>query len=250
MLNFLCMMQFLCVDPLIVDSSHFSEAIESAGLKQENDYSELEKKVFQQALEIERWQIWIQNGPAQEHFCIQAIECQNPLTFFMAFKHQVEDQNRYALWLHHLFQTFFGAEYSFFQPTLKIEQVLHLPIDQHMSKEYDFCYMLPLLSHKIDDHKEYCRAAMNEKREPTIKACQAFGMIEMTKWIQQSNDRNYVLYYQKMRQPIETSRQAFLALKDQPKALQATQTLREQTGLTFEELSPEIRCLSLFDKVQ
>ena len=49
--------------------------------------------------------------------------------------------------------------------------------------------------------------------------------------------RSYVLYYQKMTQPIEAGKAVFLKLKDNPKALQATQTLRQQTGLSYERLS-------------
>ena len=64
----------------------------------------------------------------------------------------------------------------------------------------------------------------------------------MKKWIQ---DGKYVLYYQKMSISPEEAREAFLTLKDNPKALQATQVLREQTGLNFEELCPKVRCISL-----
>jgi hypothetical protein len=163
-----------------------------------------------------------------------------------SFKEAIK-QNPFAGWLNEVFQRHLSPEYSLLNSMLKVDQVLHLSIDPaHPSQGFDLCYLLPLLPHKVDAHLEYCRAAMNEKKEPTIAACKSFGMVDLKKWIQVSPLRSYVLYYQKMAEPIDQDKEDFLALKDDPKALQATQTLRDQTGLTFEELSPLSSSISLF----
>lgn len=247
MIPLLSMVQFLCMDPIMADPLAFIETIEAGSLQNQLNYSESDKRDFQQALGVDCWQIWIQEGPRNEHFCIHYIECRSPSELTNAFKNQLVCENPYALWLQAVFQTYLPFEYSLTQPEIKVGEVLDLPIDpSYSSRGYDFCYLLPLLPGKLEDHKEYCRLAMNEKREATIAACKAFGMIHLKKWIQESTDKQYVLYYQKMREPAEEARQAFLALKDQPKALQATQTLREQTGVSFEELSPKVTCVTLF----
>lgn len=242
------MMQLLCVEPLIAEPSTLIEQLELSHPQQQHFYSELDKIEFQQKLGLNCWQLWIQEGPGDQYFCIQYLECQNPIQLSEVFKNEWRNQNGYALWLNHLFQTYFSCYSHLMNLSLKIEQVLDLPIHSHPIEGYDFCYMLPLLPQKLEEHKEYCRLAMSDKKESTIAACKAFGMIHLQKWIQETSSQYYVLYYQKMTQPSEKARQAFLALKDNPKALQATQTLREQTGLSFEELSPKVECFTLFPR--
>lgn len=244
------MLQLLCVDPIVEDATVLAQTFEMVCDMQQNEqhaYSESDKADFQRDLEINCWQIWIQKGPGENHYCIQYIECLNPKKLMNAFADQKYHQNRFAAWLYHQFQTFLPSEYSLRKSDLKINHVLHLSIDSHPDqKTVDFCYMLPLLPNQLEAHQAYCHEAMNEKREQTITACKAFGMAEIKKWIQESDDKNYVIYYQKMTQPIDQIREAFLSLKNHPNALKATQSLRDQTGLTFEELMPKVTCLTLF----
>ena len=122
----------------------------------------------------------------------------------------------------------------------QVLKVLELTFIQDNSPFYPFCYALPLLPGKRLEHIEYCRQAMHEKKEQTTKACLAFGMRCLHKWIQEVEGQDFVLYYQEMQAPIEQCRSQFLALKDNEKALQATNTLRKQTGLTFEEFCPRV----------
>ncbi len=103
--------------------------------------------------------------------------------------------------------------------------------------------MLPLLPGKADDHRKYCRLAMHENKEQTTQACRKFGQVQMSKWIQHSAKADYILYDVLLSIPVEEGRKEYLALKDNPKAIAATQTLRSQTGLAFEELSPKVQCL-------
>jgi hypothetical protein len=239
------MLKLLCVDPITANPTDFVNILKSNAIQ--SVYFEKEKIEVKRALELNCWQIWIQEGPGNEHFCIQYIECQNPSELIKAVKEQTIVHNRYTTRLQHIFQTYLAADYSLKQPVFKIEMLLELPIStSHCSQTYHFCYMLPLLPDQLEEHREYCRAAMNENRKLTIAACQAFGMVHLKKWIQISDNRNYVLYYQEMTQPHEKAREAFLTLKNNPKALQATQTLRNHTGLSFEELSPRVTCIDLF----
>ena len=238
--------QLLFADLITTNRAIFIDQLESSPDKKLEAYSEEEKASFQRDLGILCWQLWIQDGPHNEIFCVQYIESQNPATFHNVFKEKIK-QNRFAGWLNGIFQRDLSTEYSLLDSRVKVKKVLDLPIDPtYESQRFDLCYLLPLLSGKVDEHFEYCRAAMNERREPTIAACKAFGMIDLKKWIQESPHRSYVLYYQKMAQPIDQDGDDFFALKDDPKSLEATKTLRDQTGLTFEELSPASFSIFLF----
>lgn len=217
------------VDPIVNDSASFIERLPQL----------LPEKQFLDGLGIKKWQVWIQGGPRQ--FCIQYIESKDPKTVISAFKGNPRTQELNALFLTHLSQNSYWAN-----PSGKINQVLDLVIDPNsQGVSYDLCYMLPLLSGNVEAHKEYCRLAMNEKREQTVAACLAFKMIDLKKWIQETPEGDYVLYRQRMKEPVNVAREAFLALKDNPKALQATLTLREQTGSSFEELFPQLICIEV-----
>lgn len=79
------------------------------------------------------------------------------------------------------------------------EQVLEL--DFYLPEDlpectYPYCFFYPLLPDKVEDHREYCRRAMHENREQTTRACQAFGLVHLSKWIQTFNQCYYVLYTQ------------------------------------------------------
>ena len=247
MIFFSFMNQLLVVDPITAYLSAFVENIESSQFQNPQAYSQSDKGDFQRALGINCWKIGIQEGQNNEHFCIHYIECKKPNEFVTSYRNKVRGQNRFAAWLHQLLQTHLSLEYSLIHPLVKIHKVLDLAINPgDASPGYDFFYMLPLLPHKVEDHKEYCRLAMNEKSEETIASCKAFGMIDLKKRIQESPFQSYVLYFQKMAHPIEHSRQVFLSVKNNTQALQATQTLRDQTGLLFENLCPKVTSLSLF----
>lgn len=124
-------------------------------------------------------------------------------------------------------------------PGILVEKVLEMDFARdHKGHSYPYCYALPLLAGQTEAHREYCRQAMNENREPTEKACRAFGMLSLHKWIQTTQRGAYVLYYQEMASTVEECRKKFLFLKDDEKALFATKVLREQTGCSFAELCP------------
>jgi hypothetical protein len=124
-------------------------------------------------------------------------------------------------------------------PGITVEKVLEMNfVPDHTGPSHPYCYALPLLAGQTEAHREYCRQAMNENREPTEKACRAFGMLSMHKWIQTTENEAYVLYYQEMRDSVDECRKKFLSLENDEKALLATKTLREQTGCSFAELCP------------
>lgn len=193
-----------------------------------------DRDLLHKRLHVESWQQWIQ----EEKLCIHCIHYEDPNKFFISFQNLLAQGNSYAQLLD---KTFSLAQLSF-----HLEKVLDLMIDPTPDTGgYDFCYALPLLPQHLENHRDYCRKAMHEKKEQTIAVCKDFGMIFMKKWIQISQEGMYILYYQKMRSPLEKERKSFLALKDNPKALEATRSLREQTGLSFEELCPKVTCLEL-----
>jgi hypothetical protein len=236
-------MQLLFVDPIVTDPSTLA-----AHLRQSHPEFVQDKHQLQNDLGIKSWQVWIQEGPGNRHYSIQHIACQEPEKFAERFQKAVSSQNSYACWLNQLFFTALSSKHYLANPTSSIDQVLDLDIDpENPAKGFDLCYALPLLPGKVEAHRHYCQSAMNERREPTKLACKAFGMIDMKKWIQQSPEGNFVLYYQRMALPIEKARASFLALRNEPKAQQATKDLRDQTGVAFEELFPALSCISLFE---
>lgn len=238
MISILTMLPMVFADSIKDDIKNFEYAIES------HDQTYLDRDKFKQDLKIESWDLWLQEGPKNNSFCIHLIHVENPSYFIASFKKAILQKNSYALFLDSLFRKHLSSSYSLINPSLTTEKVLDLDIDPNcISVSHDFCYVLPLLPDQIENHKKYCHLAMNEKKEQTIAVCKSFKMIFMKKWIQ---DSRYVVYYQKMRGAPDEARSSFLALKDNPKALLGTQTLREQTGLAFKDLCPKVRCISLF----
>ncbi len=125
-------------------------------------------------------------------------------------------------------------------PHIAVEKVLALDFAaNHNSSLYPYCYALPLFAGQLEAHREYCRQAMNENKEPTKKACLAFGIVSIHKWIQITEDAAWVLYYQQMSAPVDECRKRLLSLQNDEKALLATRTLREQTGCSFAALCPQ-----------
>jgi hypothetical protein len=204
-------------------------------------YNEEDKILFKHVLKIQRWDLWIQEGPKNLTFCIHTIYTQDPSLLISSFKQALAERNRYAVFLDLLFRESFSSSYSLLSSSL--EEVLYLNMNSPSSSmSDDFCYVLPLLQGKLESHKEYCHLAMTTHKEATIAACKAFKMVDMRKWIQ---DEKYILYYQRMTTSVDEARNSFLSLKDSIKAKEATATLRDHTGLTFEELCPLTRCIPL-----
>lgn len=111
-------------------------------------------------------------------------------------------------------------------PGIAVDKVLELNFAPHHSgPSYPYCYALPLLAGQTEAHREYCRRAMNENRESTQKACLAFGILSLHKWIQRTESRTWVLYYQQMAAPVDECRKKLLSLQNDEKALLATKNL-------------------------
>lgn len=242
MLPFLAMLPLLFVDPFAHNPKVFEVTVKSS----QTPYSETDKLEFKKELQIHSWDLWIQEGPQDLSFCIHCIDTEDPSHFIDSFKKALFEKNSYALFLNNLLTKHLSSNHSLINASYTVERVLDLMIDpDFIGSSYDFFYVLPLLPSQLENHREYCRLAMNEKKESTIAACKAFKMIWMKKWIQ---DGKYVIYYQKMTHSPKEARETFLSLRDHPKALLATKTLREQTGLEFQDLCPTVRCISLFSK--
>ena len=189
---------------------------------------------------LKRWQVWI-----QQEMCIHYVECQNSELLFTSFRQQISQQNLCALKWHQLMHHLTGTDFTQ-QGFPKIHQVLELNFEGQKIGEiprHPYCYALPLLPSRLKSHYNYCNQAMHEKREATAQACVAFGMLSLHKCIQEINGSNYILYFQEMKAPLAEVRAHFSSLKDHPKALEATRSLREDTGLSFEELAPETHCV-------
>ncbi|MBS0655579.1 MAG: hypothetical protein JSR46_07375, partial [Verrucomicrobia bacterium] len=223
---FFMALQLIFVDPIVGESSSFVH-----DLGQNKPAFEQDKNQLQDELGIRSWQVWIQKGPGSSRYSIQQIECQEPERLLERFSSAVSRKNSYACWLSEVFLRALSSECYLMNPASTIEEVLDLDIDPgYPGAGFEFCYTLPLLPGKREDQVEYCRAAMNEKQEQTIAACKAFRMVDMKKWIQQSPGGDYVLYHEHLSLPVQEARELFLSFSNDPKALQATKTLREQSG--------------------
>ena len=237
------MKQFLFIDPISSEKELHCER-DIIGFDDSDCLHE--KTTFMKNLGLQKWQVWHQFGPKSIDFCIHFVECLDLEPFFRTFQEQVRMKNPYAVpWNEWLLKTF-GVDVSI-KAYPKTQKVLELDFeDTHkIDTNYPFCYVLPLLPGHLDAHLQYCHEAMNEKKESIKAACKAFGMHSLHKWIEEVNGHNYVLYYQEMSLPSEEARNRFIKLKNEPKALAATQMLREQTGLQFEELSPQVQCVHI-----
>jgi hypothetical protein len=187
-------------------------------LSENSDYYARQiKLLFENANEVSKWNLWFQEGPGLLGLCVQEIECKNPKNFM-----------------------------NVINPEIKLDPVLDLAIEANYTKTtHDLCYALPILPEKVEEHRAYCRAAMEENREKTIETCKKFGIVHLTKWIQESPKGAFVVYSQKMTHTPEESREKLLALKNDPDALEGTKLLREQTGVAFENLCPKTKIVSL-----
>lgn len=201
------------------------------------------RQSFLRSLGLTSWQFWHQKlkGGVDARIvdaCIHRLVFEKESSkFLQVFQDQIAHKVGYAMAI---------AHFCDFGHGIKSEKILELefyPLKETRSTLYPDCHMLPLLAKMADKQKKYCQLAVEEKKELTTAICQRFGLAYMDKWLQKSALGDFVLYDQLHTVPHAASRENYLRLKSDPEALLATQSLREQTGLSFEELSPITECL-------
>lgn len=193
-----------------------------------------EKTIFLKEMGLSSWQFWMQKNDDQIFFLhfLEGPMADKPEFVATRFQLLVDERQTCAVHLQNLFPAISDS-------IKKVEKVLELDFsEEEPASQFPCCFFYPLLPGKVKDHREYCRQAMNEKKEQTRQACRDFGISHLSKWIQKKDQSDYVLYYQKLVLSIDVCREHFLSLKSNLKAQAATQSLREQTGLSFEELFP------------
>lgn len=198
-----------------------------------------DEQSFLEELGIEKWEIWVQSNAEAKTF-IHCIEGNHLDQFFEKLANRQENADVKKM-LH---------QFPGILENKKIEKVLELHFEspEEIDETYRFCYFYPLLPEKVEEQIVYCHQAMNEKKEETVKACRAFGMVSLRKWIQQEESASYLLYEQEASMPYTECRRHFLSLKNDEKAINATQAIRNQTGCAFEDLLPQVELFYRLNK--
>jgi len=191
-----------------------------------------QKNRFLLEMGLGKWEIWHQHG--KKDLYLHCIDTSNPDHAALGFHHLLDIGNEYAKVLDQFFPRLLS-------PRVHVDNVIQIDCytpENRPSTLYTFCYALPLLRDKLSEHKEQCREAMGDKKDQTIQGCKLFGMAHLSKWVQDSDQGYWLLHYQEITKPMELSRDRFLRFKDNPGAIKTTEGLREQTGVSYEELFP------------
>lgn len=210
----------------------------------EKDEAEGDEELFWQALTMTGFASYLQSTAAGD-FMIHCLEGESLPRIFAGLRDQIRKKNPIALNLQKFYLEVLGKDYALEASEPKIEclsdRALHETADNTMRR----VFFLPLRPEKLDAHRAFRQDAQGKNSKKHDALMDAFGTLRHIVFLQH-DETGPVLIIDSDRK-VNSARDAKerLALGDKAAAewQEVAAIMMDHTGLSYNELSPDVECL-------
>ncbi|MBA2727626.1 MAG: hypothetical protein H0U49_05575 [Parachlamydiaceae bacterium] len=230
-----------------------------AGLLRESAFSIDDKAQFFSKLGISKYHRWIQNI-YNEHFLIHLVKSKDINAAFNRLKEEISKNDNIAKELRKLYLECLEVDLlgpHFIPKTKELTKLISMGVENEngaMVKEYCFVYpILPPKKQKMidlyDDEKLIKKYGdmLDDYKEQVNNIYRFRGVSKNQLWIQETGSRSFLVIYQEITGPVTDARDKYLNVRDNELAMFLAQEFSEITGLSFEELLPNLESLIDFE---
>ncbi|MDP1835170.1 MAG: hypothetical protein Q8K75_04490 [Chlamydiales bacterium] len=202
---------------------------------------------FNQLVGLDSWQSWLQKTPSRDYF-IHAMEAKSVEDLFNKLQEQILPGHPRAQWLRDFYLDILGKDYAHYSAMPDIELLIDIDIPimhADQSEIQSRAFVWPIRPNRLHDHREFCRQCAGEYRYRVHDALRQFGITKSVRYLQKTSHQDYLVVYQELlvRTP-ELEVQMRKADQSNPSWLWLSSVLSAHTGLTSEQLTPQVTSLT------
>ncbi len=218
-------------------------------LIQKRERPELEKdsEGFNELIGLEKWQGWLQRTPGRDYL-IHSLDTISLEELFSKLHDQIKVGNPRAQWLRDLYLDTLGKDYAHSSAMPELELLFSTDIptqDLEQGEVLSQAFLYPLRPNKTMEHREFCRQCIGEYRFRYQDAARQFGITRASRYLQKAPHQDYLLiYHEHVPFTLEQENQASKAREQNPSWQWLASHLMAHTGLTMEQLKPDLEPLS------
>lgn len=192
------------------------------------------------------WKPWLQHYHGTDYF-IHGIQGAPLHEIHQTFRRLILEGNPHACELHRYYLDVIGKDYSKEGMTPKLEKVFdwNFRLDpkrllEHPPVEYGFMYRMILPQDQTKEIVEQVRQSVERNWEKAQESSSLRGVVSQTTWLQYDEDELLMIIHQSITGALDASREAYLSLKDDPFTQERMDRFSQLTGLSYEEMVPEL----------
>lgn len=180
----------------------------------------------------------------QGNVLVHCLEGDDLSLIFKGLRDSIASGVPTAIGLQSFYKEVLGKDYAKPEIEPKIECLLDISLprpDAYIKRAFVF----PLLPEKEATHRAFRKEAMGAKKGRHEASMKAFGVYRMTSWIQHGPGKKYIVVYTEREQNTPDNPVDRLAKgKNSQDWQEIAQELVDHSGLSFDELSPQVLWLT------
>lgn len=193
---------------------------------------------FWQALKMTGFNSWLQKTPEGD-FLIHCLEGESLSQIFKGLREMIAAGDPVALGLQQFYLDVLGKDYSMPSAEPNIELLMDLSVPNSAANIVKRGFFFPLLSHKEQEHRLFRQQTRNAPQRHKA-SMEAFGVSRLSCWLQNTpQGKVLVMYSEAEENPALTKRG-----KDSKAWQEIAEILKDHTGLTQEQLTPDVEWLT------
>lgn len=205
-------------------------------------YREAEKKIWDD-IQMVGFESWLQTTRHGD-FMINCLEGNSLIGLFQGLTNQIAAGNFIAVDLHAFYLEVLGVDYR--NPNLEpqLDCTLDIDFSSPDTPGTKRSFICPLLPNKEEEHRNFMADAMGSKRADPEAVMKTFGISRLTSWIQSTEEGKYVVTYAEYENKLENRSKIKPKGENSPEWQSISRELMSHTGLSAEELIPNIEWLT------
>jgi len=199
---------------------------------------------FWQALTMTGFASYLQSTPAGD-FMLHCLDGESLPAIFRGLREEIQKKNPIALNLQKFYLEVLGKDYALEENEPRIECLADLSSENTPEDSVRRVFFLPLLPEKVQEHIAFRKDPHMIHRKNRDALMQAFGTYRHIVWLQHDASGSFVVIDSERKKTSATCAEERLALgKKAPTEWQEQAALlMEHTGLSYNELSPDVELL-------
>lgn len=198
---------------------------------------------FWKALGMTGFDCWLQKTE-QGDFLIHCLEGSSKEEIFKRLRAAIQQGHPMALKLQAFYKDVLGKDYALESIEPEIECLLDVETSQERANMVKKGFIFPLLAHKEEAHRKSRREAMGAKKSRHIASLKAFDVYQLTSWLQTTAQGKYIVVYSERKEFSGTKEERLRRGATSSEWQEISSELMDQTGLAFNDLSPDVEWLS------